>query len=312
MTMRHALSFLVIAVVQFGIFEAGLRTWGSSEAAPSFQGLFDTDRDDRLPAQAARPNALHDQRVHRRDRDQRGRPPRRRRDRTEAAERNGAIVLLGDSLVLSVQVPFAQTFGELLEQRLNRRSIAVSLPRHQRRRARLRADRGTALLSLHCRHGAGGPGPAGRLRRQRRRGSGRLAATSSTTPGATSAGRRRLAHDPAAAPRQAQHGAADPPPARHLRDRTTRRRSLAPPEPPLQSYAAQPAPRIADGLALTRAVDDRHRADRGDRRRGHGVRPDAGALSGRRRGLWPAAGCGVDGRRDAGARRRQRALRRAP
>ncbi len=32
------------------------------------------------------------------------------------------IVLLGDSLVLSVQVPFRQTFGELLEERLNSRS----------------------------------------------------------------------------------------------------------------------------------------------------------------------------------------------
>ena len=29
------------------------------------------------------------------------------------------ILILGDSLVLSVQVPFRQTFGELLEQRLN-------------------------------------------------------------------------------------------------------------------------------------------------------------------------------------------------
>ena len=36
----------------------------------------------------------------------------------------------------------------------------------------------------------------------------------------TSAGRRRLVHDAAAAPRPAQHGAADSPPARHLRDRT--------------------------------------------------------------------------------------------
>ena len=31
------------------------------------------------------------------------------------------ILLLGDSLVLSVQVPFAQTFGERLEHRLNSR-----------------------------------------------------------------------------------------------------------------------------------------------------------------------------------------------
>ena len=34
------------------------------------------------------------------------------------------IVMLGDSLVLSVQVPFAQTFGELLERRLNARPSA--------------------------------------------------------------------------------------------------------------------------------------------------------------------------------------------
>ena len=43
MTIRHALLLLVIAVAQFGILEVGLRTWGSSEAAPSFQGLFDND-----------------------------------------------------------------------------------------------------------------------------------------------------------------------------------------------------------------------------------------------------------------------------
>ena len=35
--------------------------------------------------------------------------------------------------------------------------------------------------------------------------------------------------------------------------------SLAPPEPPLQSYAAQPAPRIAEGFAIARAIN------RGDR-----------------------------------------------
>ena len=36
--------------------------------------------------------------------------------------------------------------------------------------------------------------------------------------------------------------------------------ALAPPEPPLQSYAAHPAPRIAEGLAITRqAIDDINR-----------------------------------------------------
>ena len=119
----HLLAFALIAVAQFGIFEAGLRTWGSSEAAPSFQGLFETD-----PAIGYRlkPNA----RVHfatsefaadiainsagLRDDDEIAPKP--------ADERR--IVLLGDSLVLSVQVPFQQTFGELLEQRLNQRQSA--------------------------------------------------------------------------------------------------------------------------------------------------------------------------------------------
>ena len=35
--------FALVVAVQFAIFEAGLRVWGSSEAAPSFQGLFTGD-----------------------------------------------------------------------------------------------------------------------------------------------------------------------------------------------------------------------------------------------------------------------------
>ena len=35
--------FALIMAVQFGVFEAALRTWGSSEAAPAFQGLFAND-----------------------------------------------------------------------------------------------------------------------------------------------------------------------------------------------------------------------------------------------------------------------------
>ena len=45
-TRRRAPRFvacLVVVLVQFGIFELGLRTWGSSEAAPAFQGLFTDD-----------------------------------------------------------------------------------------------------------------------------------------------------------------------------------------------------------------------------------------------------------------------------
>ena len=37
------------------LFEVGLRTWGSSEAAPAFQGLFDDGPGDRLPAASRTP-----------------------------------------------------------------------------------------------------------------------------------------------------------------------------------------------------------------------------------------------------------------
>src|SRR6185295_10081054 len=40
---RRAILAVTIVAAQFGIFELALRTWGSSEAAPSFQGLFDGD-----------------------------------------------------------------------------------------------------------------------------------------------------------------------------------------------------------------------------------------------------------------------------
>ena len=117
---RRLPSFVLILAAQFGVFEAALRTWGSSEAAPAFQGLFEDDPRCRLPAQAARAHALHDERVRHRHRGQRAGV----RDDDEIGPKapdERRIVLLGDSLVLSVQVPFAQTFGELLEQRLNAR-----------------------------------------------------------------------------------------------------------------------------------------------------------------------------------------------
>jgi lysophospholipase L1-like esterase len=117
---RRFTVFLVIAAAQFGIFEAALRVWGSSEAAPSFQGLFENDPDIgyRLKPHArtrfstsefAADIAINGAGV--RDDQEIGPKP--------AGERR--ILLLGDSLVLSVQVPFNQTFGELLEQRLNSR-----------------------------------------------------------------------------------------------------------------------------------------------------------------------------------------------
>jgi lysophospholipase L1-like esterase len=115
---RRAAVFVLIVVAQFGVFEGALRMWGSSEAAPAFQGLFDGDAS---AGYRLKPHA----RVHFatsefgtdiainglgvRDDEEIGPKP--------ADERR--IVLLGDSLVLSVQVAFRQTFGELLERRLN-------------------------------------------------------------------------------------------------------------------------------------------------------------------------------------------------
>src|SRR6185295_2369015 len=104
--------------LQFGMFEIGLRTWGSSEAAPSFQGLFTPDAATgyRLApgARVRYTTAEFDTEIGInaagvRDDEEIGRkPPNERR-----------LVILGDSLVLAVQVPFGRTFGELLEARLN-------------------------------------------------------------------------------------------------------------------------------------------------------------------------------------------------
>ena len=43
--MRRWLLLAAIAAAQFAVFEIALRTWGHSEAAPSFQALFMPDSD---------------------------------------------------------------------------------------------------------------------------------------------------------------------------------------------------------------------------------------------------------------------------
>jgi len=117
---RRVAAFILIAAAQFCLFELGLRRWGSSEAAPAFQGLFTVDP---LAGYRLEPGArirfttsefdteIAINRSGVRDDEELGsKPPGERR-----------IAILGDSLVLSVQVPFEQTFGELLERRLNAR-----------------------------------------------------------------------------------------------------------------------------------------------------------------------------------------------
>lgn len=123
-SLRRLALFTVIFIVQFGIFEAGLRTWGSSEAAPSFQGLFENDP---VLGYRLKPGARIRFATDEFDTEIRINSAGVRDDEEigEKAPDERRILILGDSLVLSVQVPFRQTFGELLERRLNGRGSPV-------------------------------------------------------------------------------------------------------------------------------------------------------------------------------------------
>jgi hypothetical protein len=111
------LLFAAIMLAQFGLFEAGMRLHAGSEAAPVFQQLFmrDPATGVRLrPGASARfktsefetdivinSSGVRDSEI--------GRKP--------AGERR--VVVLGDSIVLSVQVQASETFCARLQQRLN-------------------------------------------------------------------------------------------------------------------------------------------------------------------------------------------------
>jgi lysophospholipase L1-like esterase len=113
------LLIVVILAAEFAMVEATLRLEGGSEAAPAFQSLF---LQDGQVGYRLKPNAstryttvefstditINGQGV-RDDREIGPKAPDERR-----------IVVLGDSLVLSVQVPLAETFCKLLEARLNK------------------------------------------------------------------------------------------------------------------------------------------------------------------------------------------------
>lgn len=254
MTIRQALLLVGIAAAQFGIFEAGLRTWGSSEAAPSFQGLFEPD-----PAIGYRlkPHArmrfttseftadIATNGAGLRDDEEIGpKSPDERR-----------IVLLGDSLVLSVQVPFHETFGELLEKRLNGR------PSPYRYRVINAGVQGYGPVEeqLFFRSVSGTLQPdlvlpvvfvgndaeeavGSRHKLEETRSAIAIGADSLLTR-LRRLVRRSMVLQIMRLRVVAATGRLAP--------------SLAPPEPPLQSYAAQPAPRIADGLEIARrSIED--------------------------------------------------------
>jgi lysophospholipase L1-like esterase len=252
--LRRFAAFAIVMAIQFGLFEAALRTWGSSEAGPGFQGLFTNDP---IIGYRLKPGArlrfatvefdteiaINSTGV--RDDEEIGpKGPDERR-----------ILILGDSLVLSVQVPFRQTFGELLEQRLNSKPS----------RYRYRVING----------GVQGYGPVQELLFFR-------AIAPAVQPDVVVetifvgndaeeavAFEFRLTEQPQVASEMLRDAAVTR--LRRLMRRsmvlqilrlrvataTERFRSIvAPPEPPLQSYAATPAPRIARGVAITRRVVD--------------------------------------------------------
>ena len=159
------------------------------------------------------------------------------------------IVLLGDSLVLSVQVPFEQTFGELLERRLNASS----------------AGRRVRVINA----GVQGYGPVEELLQFRAIAPTLQPDVVITTVFVGNDAEEALGSR-AKLPGAAASGEAVPESVTRLR-RLVRRSmilqivrlrfvaaaervnpSAARPEPPLQSYAAHPAPRIAEGLAIAR------------------------------------------------------------
>lgn len=244
----RVLVFGLVLLVQFALFELALRRWGSSEAAPAFQGLFTGD--DRI-GYRLQPNArahfataefetdIAINNVGVRDAEDLG--PK------EAGERR--VLILGDSLVLSVQVPFEQTFGELLERRLNESS-------------------GTRYRVINA--GVQGYGPVEELLFFRRLVDQVQPDVVVTTIFVGNDAEEAVASEPKLSVNRDTTEVLRESFVTSLR-RTVRRSMVlqvlrlrvvtatdrfqfkAPPEPPLQSYAAAPPPRIAQGIEITRA-----------------------------------------------------------
>jgi lysophospholipase L1-like esterase len=247
---RRLVLFVLILVAQFWVFEAALRTWGSSEAAPSFQGLFEGDpeigyrlkpyaRTRFATSEFAADIAING--IGLRDDEEIGpKPPDERR-----------IVLLGDSLVLSVQVPFSETFGELLERRLNARGSPVRYrvinagvqgygPIEEQlffRKLVTAVQPDIVLPVIFVGNDAEEAFGSQSKLAGAQRGAVEIVGNSLATRL-----RRIVRRSMVLQILRLRVLAAT--------ERFTTR--LAPPEPPLQSYAAQPAPRIAEGLAIAR------------------------------------------------------------
>ena len=256
------------------------------------------------------PHALHDRRVRHRDRDQ-----RRRASATtktigpKPADERAHRACSAIRWCCPCRCRSQQTFCRAARATAERAAAgATPLPRHQRRRAGLRAGRGAAVLQARSRATfAARPRDRDGIRRQRRRGGGHVRSrgcagaarpVTERCPGRRSSTRlRRLVRRSMVLQvLRLRVVAADRPLPQQRRHRPSRRSRATP---------ANPAPRIAEGLAHRRAnASHGHRG----RRRGGGSpddgHADAGALPGRRRRLRPAA----RGRR-AGRRRSSCATR---
>ena len=107
----------VIFTAQFSLFEAGLRTGDARKPLRHSRAC-----SSKTPSIGYRlkPGARCDSRPRNSTPDRHQQPGLRDDEEIGPKGPNERrILVLGDSLVLSVQVPFKQTFGELLEQRLN-------------------------------------------------------------------------------------------------------------------------------------------------------------------------------------------------
>jgi len=246
---ERTILFLVIVAAQLLVFEAGLRLWGGSEAEPGFQKLFMSDA---AIGYRLRPGARTRFTTTEFETDIaiNGSGVREDGEIGPKAPRERRVVVLGDSIVLAVQVPLRQTFCKRLEDRLNARADGYlyrvidagvqgygpveEVLFYERVMARLQPD--FVLLVLYVGNDA----------EEAARSAFRLTPGSAPIPDAAQASLssplRRIVRRSMV--------------LQTVRLRvvsvTNRFSGLAPPEPPLQTFAASPAPRIARGLEVTR------------------------------------------------------------
>ena len=116
--MRRLLLIALILLAEFAVLEAGLRMFGRMEAEPAFQRLFMPD--DRI-GYRLRPGVTSRYSTAEFSTQLTINPQGVRDDEAIGAKQPNErrVVILGDSFVFAVQVPFAQTFGEQLERTLN-------------------------------------------------------------------------------------------------------------------------------------------------------------------------------------------------